>query len=137
MSSADSESARADAVAGNAVVLDLALVETASGHARRVAVDYGSGDVVRVDTSAGNGVGDDEATLGVATERNLGVGAVGLGLLDELGHDRTAGAALLDVAGDGGLVVNTLDGDAVGAESGREVLSDGRADGAAEVLRGC
>jgi hypothetical protein len=117
MSSADSKSASADTIARSAVVLDLALVEAASGVAGRVAVEHGGDDVVWVDARFGDGVGDDEAALRVAAERDLGVGALGPGLLDELGHDGTALAALVGVAGDGGFVVYTLDGDAVGAES--------------------
>ena len=134
VSSANGESASADAIASDAVVLDLALVEAASGNARRVTVDHGSGDIVFVDATARDGVGNDETTLRVTAERDLGVGALLLSLLDELGHDRTTSAAHLDVAGDGGFVVDTLDGDAVGTERGGEELSDGRTDGAAEVL---
>ena len=135
--SANGKGASADAIASDAVVLDLALVEAASGNARGVTVDNGGGNVVGVDASAGDGVGNDETTLGVTAERDLGVGAVGLGLLDELGHDGTALAPHLDVAGNGGFVVDTLDGDAIGTERGRKGLSDGRADGAAEVLDAC
>lgn len=134
MSSANSKGTSTDAIASNAVVLDLALVEAASGNARRVTVDNGSGNIVLVDATARNRVGDNETTLGVTAERDLGVGAVGLGLLDELGHDRTTGATLLDVAGNSGFVIDTLDGDAVGTERGGEGLGDGRTDRAAEVL---
>ena len=137
VSSGDSERAKADAIASDAVVLDLALVEAASGNARRVTVDNGGGNVVGVDTRLGDGVGDNETTLRVTAECDLGVGAVGLGLLDELGHDRTALATLLDVAGNGGLVIDTLDGDAIGTERGGKGLCDGRADRAAEVLNVC
>jgi hypothetical protein len=134
VSSGNGESAKADAIAGNAVVLDLALVEAASGNARRVTEDNGGGNVIRVDARFRDGVGNDETTLGVAAERDLGVGAVGFGLLDELGHDRTTFTTLLDVAGNGGCVVNTLDGDAIGTERGSKVFRDGRTDRAAEVL---
>lgn len=134
MSSADGKSASANAIAADAVVLDLALVETASGLTRWVTVDNRGDDVVGVDASAGNSVGHDESTLGVTAERDLGVGAVGLGLRDEVGHDGTTFAALVGVAGDGGLVVDTLDGNAVGAEFGFKGRGNARADGAAEVL---
>lgn len=134
MSSANGESASTHAIAGSAVVLDLALVKAASGVPRRVAVENGRGDVVRVDAGAGDGVGDHEATLRVATQSDLGVGAAGLGLLDELGHDGTAFAAHVGVGSDGGFVVDTLDGDAVGAERLLQSRCEGRANGAAEVL---
>lgn len=137
VSSANGESTSADAIASDAVVLDLALVEAASGNARRVTVDNGGGNVVRVDTRLGDGVGDNETTLRVTAECDLGAGAVGLGLLHELCHNRTALAALLNVAGNGGLVVDTLDGDTIGAERGGKGLCDGRADRAAEVLNVC
>lgn len=135
MSSGNGKGTKADAIAGNAVVLDLALVEAASGHARGVTVYNGGGNIVGVDASAGDSIGDDETTLRVTTESNLGVGAVGPGLLDELGHDRATSTAHLDVAGNGGFVVDTLDGDAIGTERGSESLRDGRTDRAAEVLR--
>lgn len=134
MSSGNGKGTKADAIAGDAVVLDLTLVEAASGHARGVTVDNGGGNVVGVHASAGDGVGNDEATLRVATESDLGIGAVGPGLLDELGHDRTTSTAHLDVAGNSGFVVDTLDGDAIGTERGSESLRDGRTDRAAEVL---
>lgn len=134
MSSGNGKSTKADAIASDAVVLDLALVEAASGNARGVTVDNGGGNIVGVDASAGDGVGNDETTLGVAAERDLGVGAVGSGLLDELSHDGTTSTAHLDVAGDGGFVVDTLDGDAIGTERRSESLRDGRTDRAAEVL---
>ena len=137
MSGTDSKSASADAIASDAVVLDLALIEAASGNARGVTVDNGSGNIAGVDASAGDGVGNDETTLGVTAERDLGVRAVGLGLLDELGHDGTTFATHLDVAGNGGRVVDTLDGDAIGAERGCEGLRNGRTDRAAEVLNVC
>lgn len=137
MSSGNGKGTKADAIASDAVVLDLALVEAASSHARRVTVDNGGGDVIGVDTSTGDGVGNDETTLRVATESDLGVGTVGPGLLDELGHDRTTSTAHLDVAGNGGFVVDTLDGNAIGTERGSESLRDGRTDGAAEVLGKC
>ena len=135
MSSGNGKGTKADAIASDAVVLDLALVEAASGHARGVTVDNGGGNIVGVDAGAGDGVGNDETTLGVATESDLGVGAVGPGLLDELGHDGTTSTAHLDVAGNSGFVVDTLDGDAIGTERGSESLRDGRTDRAAEVLR--
>ena len=135
MSSGNGKGTKADAIASDAVVLDLALVEAASGNARGVTVDNGGGNVVGVDASTGDGVGDDETTLGVAAECDLSVGAVGPGLLDELSHDGTTSAAHLDVAGDGGFVVDTLDGDAIGTERRSESLRDGRTDRAAEVLR--
>jgi hypothetical protein len=117
VSGTDSKSTSANAIASSAVVLDLALVEATSSDSGRVAVNYGGYDIVRVDARLGDGVGDDEAALRVAAERDLGVGALGPGLLDELSHDGTALAALVGVAGDGGFVVYALDGDAVGAES--------------------
>jgi hypothetical protein len=136
MSSADSKSASTNAIARSAVVLDFALVEAASGVAGRVAVEHGGDDVVRVDARLGDGVGDDEATLRVAAERDLGIGALGPGLLDELGHDGTALAALVGVAGDGSFVVYTLDRNAVGAEGLLQSGGEGRADGGTEVLEG-
>ena len=137
VSSANGESTSADAIASDAVVLDLALVEAACSIARRVTEDNGGGNVVGVDARFRDGVGDDETTLRVTAERDLGVGAVGSGLLDELGHDRTTLATHLDVAGNGGFVVDTLDGNAIGTERGSESLRDGRTDGAAEVLGKC
>ena len=137
VSSANGEGTSTHAVAGSAVVLDLARVESASGSARRVAVENGSSDVVWVDAGACDSVGDDETTLRVAAERDLGVGAARLGLLDELGHDWAALTALVRVAGNRGFVVDTLDGDAIGAESGLKGGDEGRANGAADVLCGC
>lgn len=137
MSSGNGKGTKADAIASNAVVLDLALVEATSGNARGITVNNCGGNVVGVDTSTGDGVGNDETTLGVAAERDLGVGAVGPGLLDELGHDRTTSTAHLDVAGNSGFVVDTLDGNAIGTERGSEGLRDGRTDRAAEVLEFC
>jgi hypothetical protein len=134
MSSANSKSASADTIARSAVVLDFALVEAASGVPGRVTVEHGGDDVVRVDARLGDGVGDDEAALRVAAERDLGVGTLGPGLLDELGHDGAALAALVGVAGDGGFVVYTLDGDAVGAESLLQSGGEGWANGGTEVL---
>lgn len=133
--SADSEGTGANTVAANAVVLDLARVKAASGLTRGVTVDDGGDDVVGVHASAGDRVGDNEATLGVTAKSDLGVRAVGLGLRDEVGHDGTTLTALLDVAGNGGFVVDTLNGDAVGTERGLQGLCNCRADGAAEVLR--
>ena len=134
VSSGDSERAKADAIASDAVVLDLALVEAASGNARRVTVDNGGGNVVRVDTRLGDGVGDNETTLRVTAECDLGAGAVGLGLLDELRHHRAATAAHLSVAGDRGRVVHALDCDAVGSERFLEGGGQGGTDGGTEVL---
>lgn len=134
MSRRDGKRAGAHAVARHAVVLDLAGVEAACGLARGVAVHDRGRDVVRVDARAGNGVGDDEAALRVAAERDLAVRAVGLGLRDQLGHHGAALAAHVGVAGDRGLVVDALDRDAVGAEGVCEGAGDGRADGGAHVL---
>lgn len=134
MSSADGESASTDTIASHAVVLDLARVKAASGLGRGVTIDNGSGDVIRVDARARDGVGDDETALRVAAQSDLRVGAAGLGLRDELRHDRAALTALVDVAGDGGFVIDTLDGNAVGAESLFEGRGKGGANGAAEVL---
>jgi hypothetical protein len=132
----DSKGAAANAIAANAEALDLALVQTASSLARRVAVDDRSRDVVLVDALLGDGVGNDESTLRVAAESDLGVRAVGFGLLDEIGHYGTAAAAHLGVAGDRCRVVDTLDGDAIGSEGFLEGGGQGGANGGAEVLGG-
>jgi hypothetical protein len=134
VSSANGKSASANAIARSAVVLDFALIKAAGGDSGRVAVKHGGDDVVGVDARFGDGVGDDEAALGVAAERDLGVGALGPGLLDELGHDGTALATLVGVAGDGSFVVYTLEGDAVGAKSLLQSGGKGRTNGGAEVL---
>lgn len=133
--SANGEGASTDAIARSAVVLDLARVKSASGVARGVTVENGCRNVVWVDTGACNGVGHDETTLRVAAERDLGVGAARLGLLDELGHDGTTLATHVGIAGNGGFIVDTLDGDAIGTESGLQSGREGRANGAAEVLK--
>jgi hypothetical protein len=126
--STNGESTSADAVTSGAVVLDLALVETASGITRGVTIEHGGSDVVRVNASACNGVGDYKAALRVAPKRDLGIRAIGFGLLDELCHDWASLTALLDVAGDGSFVVDALDGDTVGAEGFLKSFGEGRAD---------
>ena len=136
MRSSNSKRARANPIARNTVALDLALVQTARSLARGVAVDNRGRDVVRVDALLGNGVGDDEAALRVAGQRDLGVRAAGQGLRDELRHDGPAAGAHLRVAGDRGRVVHTLDCEAVGAEGLLEGGGEVGADGAAEVLGG-
>lgn len=125
----------AHAVARRAVALDLALVQTAGGLARRVAVDNSSGNVVRAHVAAGNGVGDDESALRVAAQRDLGVWAGREGLLDEVRHDGAALAAHQGVAADRGFVVDALDCDAVVAQLGLEGGGEGGSDAGAEVLR--
>lgn len=135
MSSSDGKATGlTNAVTGSAVALDLALVEAASGVAGRVTVDNDGSDVVWAETR-GDSVGDDEATLRVAAESDLGVRALGLGLRDELGHDRTALATHQGIASDRGLVIDTLNGDAIGAEGRFEGRGDGGADRATEVTR--
>jgi hypothetical protein len=130
----DSKSARANAIARNTVALDLALIQTAGSLARRVAVHDRSRDVIWVDALLGDGVRDNEATLRVTAQSDLGVRAVGFGLLDELRHDGAAATAHLSVAGDRSRVVDTLDCDAVGSERFLESGGEGGTNGGTEVL---
>ena len=116
MRSSNSKCPGANAVAGNAVTFDFTLVQTASSLGRRVAVDDRSGNVVLVDALLGDGVGDDEAALRVAAQSDLGVRAVGQGLLDQVRHHGASAAAHLRVAGDRRRVIYALDRDAIGSE---------------------
>ena len=121
MSSSDGEATSlANTIARSAEALNLALVEAASGVARRVAVENGGRNVVWAHAGSGDGVGDDEAALGVATESDLGVGALGLGLRNQFGHDRAALATHKGIASNGCFVVDTLNGDTVGAKGSLE-----------------